>query len=50
MKRLLLIGVAALFWARGTVAWEMAIVLEEPGKEPMLYRGMMLTREDCSQI
>jgi hypothetical protein len=55
MKKLLLAGVAALFWATGTVAaveqnWEMAIVLKEPGKEPMLYRGLMLTREDCSQI
>jgi hypothetical protein len=41
--------------ATGTVVavernWEMSIVLKEPGKEPMLYRDMMLTREDCSQI
>jgi hypothetical protein len=55
MKKVLLAGIAALFWATGTVAaveqnWEMAIVLKEPGKEPMLYRGMMLTREHCSQI
>jgi hypothetical protein len=55
MKKLLLAGIAVLFLATGIVAaveqnWEMAIVLKEPGKEPMLYRDMMLTREDCSQI
>ena len=55
MKKLFLAGVAALSLATGTVAaveqnWEMAIVLKEPGKEPMLYRDMMLTRGDCSQI
>jgi hypothetical protein len=55
MKKLLLTGIAALFLATGTASaveqnWEMAIVLKEPDKEPMLYRDMMLTREDCSQI
>jgi hypothetical protein len=55
MKKLFLTGVVALSLATGTVVavehnWEMSIVLKEPGKEPMLYRDMMLTREDCSQI
>jgi hypothetical protein len=54
-RRTLLVSIATLLLATGTVAaveqnWEMAIVLKEPGKEPMLYRDMMLTREDCSQI
>jgi hypothetical protein len=53
--RALITGIAALFLATGTVAaveqnWEMSIVLKEPGKEPMLYRDMMMTRENCSQI
>jgi hypothetical protein len=55
MKKVLLAGIAVLFLATGTASaveqnWEMAIVLKEPGKEPMFYRHMMLTREDCSQI